>query len=434
MNTSRLEQVVFKLLGKLNYYLILRKITDDPVEGRNLFWSSLGWTLFGLGTLLVGGTVLQTYLVKVGLSNIQLGLISFSGGMGFTVGTLLLPGLADRAKKCIRAVALCMLPPIFLPLALIIINLGGPGLIEVAVVFWTLIMLSAFVQFVLAYQNMVSAGMWTLTFGNSTRGKAFGLQGIMVGIASIAMGSLSIKILAEMGYPEGFTLCFVGAIFLYSLSALTIHKLKPLTDITKPYPRSSVSPVKALRKLFSMRKFQILIVPNILRGVTTMGVVIFVMPVAIRRFNLPINYVGYVVISSAASAVFASLLITLFYKEGGAGRGCLLACCLATLGILGMVLSGRPLMFILFNTILMLGVAIEATLIPLGILEIAPKEVANSFFGARLLLTMVTLSFSSVLIGYLLDLFSPLWVFSGIGFLTFINGVLWLFSFPKAKD
>mgnify|MGYP003708179385 CR=1 FL=1 len=74
---------------------LFRSLSADPLQRRNCFWTVVSSSLGVASATSVAGPVLQTFLVKVGLTEARIGLYGSVTALASAAGLLSLMGVAN---------------------------------------------------------------------------------------------------------------------------------------------------------------------------------------------------------------------------------------------------------------------------------------------------------------------------------------------------
>ena len=409
----------------------LRWVTEDPLEQRNAFWMIAASLFTGAGSVFIGGPVLQTYLVRAGLTEGQIGIYGSVGALAGAAGLLTLVGVADRVQRRIRTVVICGSIACLGPLVLAGLSALPPERQTAGVVFSAVLLLALLLHPVGALKGMVHSSLLVRVIHVRIRGKLIGIGGLTSGVVVLGLGMLVAQILASMGFPRGFTLCFAVATPLLAAGALSNGKLAELPELKRPGRSGSALPWAAIWEVARLREFRVLLGPNALRGLDT-GVVYFAWIVGLQRLALPATYVGYAVTANAiAGAILGSMAVGLCADRWGPGRVVLGGDVLIATALVGMALTDSPPVFLGFYALSIFGGTLEGTAVPLGTYEIVAPEVMGAFNGARLMLLSAGSAVSMSLVGWLLQSCDSLPVFVAGAALKLVTGIWYGHGFRR---
>ncbi len=407
----------------------LTRLTDRPRERRNVVWLILTGVFQIIGELLNGGSVLQTFYVKVGLTNARIGLIGSAHQVANFASSSFI-GVADQVRRRVETISNLSLFMIITPLALLIISLFGEKHLTPGVTFAVMFSIGAIVGLMSGIRSMLGAGMQARVIRNEIRARVAGLGGIVGGLTGIGIGLAAAWILENIGFPRGFSLCFGAAVVFYIGAALVIRQLKEMPELSATVSTVSNSPIVAIRELWHLRQFRVLLAPFILRGIAG-SVVFFVMATGLRRLNLPVEYGGLAATAQAIAGVMGNITIALTVDRFGAGKVCFVAHSLTGLGLIGIVLTNTPAVFLILCFLLAYTGTVEDVAIPLGCYFIVPHQKMASFTGARFGLFALTHAVMMPAAGYLLDTFDPVPIFCGGAVVAVMTGAFYWYGFGQ---
>ncbi|MDP6106806.1 MAG: hypothetical protein QGI33_00005, partial [Candidatus Brocadiia bacterium] len=161
---------------------LLRRLTDNPLQRRNIFWLLSAGLLGSAGALFFQGPVLQTYLLEVGVTKAQIGLLGSVAGITGAGAMLALMGVADRIERRVRAEVLLGLVPVLTPIALVVLTLLSPLLQKASVVFGALLVLSLILPLVGSLAAMVHGSLYVRLIHVNVRGRLAGVSGLVCGL------------------------------------------------------------------------------------------------------------------------------------------------------------------------------------------------------------------------------------------------------------
>ena len=409
----------------------LHRLTPDPLERSNLFWMVVTGLITTSGIVLISGPVRQTFLVEVGLTEGQIGIYGSIAAATAAAGLLCLMGVADRIRRRVRALVIFSVfvgleAVVLATLALLDDDVRTPTLVFAAIVAVAIV-----VQPMNSLLNMVSPAVLVRVVRVQIRGRYTGFTGLLIGLASLVMGLAIAQILATVGYPLGYALCFAVAVPLLVGGGLAYSRLRESIELDGPPRRNSAFPWSAMGEVLRMREFRLLLAPNVLRGLGA-GAVFFSWVVGLKRLDLPPAYAGLAAtVEAAAGTILGSIIIGLYTDRWGAGRLLFASGVLMALALVGMVLTSSPLLFLAFFSVLVLGTSLEGKGVPLGTYELVPSTRIGAFNGARLMLLSGSMAISMPLVGQLLERMDALPVMAAGAVIKLTMGGLYWFAFRR---
>lgn len=410
----------------------LQKLTDNPQERHNVVWLGLSLLVKNADLPLFTGSELQTFQVKTGLTNSQIGWLGSFGQITTAVSMFSLVGVADRIKNRILANAWITLLMATYPAVLIILSLSPPSILCPRVVFPTMVSLEVIEKTLMALLGMVSSTMYVRTISNRIRGRFTGIIGVAGGIVGILLGVIAGNALKFLGYPHGFTVAFILAVILLAMAAGAMLRVKELPELMCEERNGSASPFSTVMEIIKMREFRLLLPPNIIRGLGD-GAGYFAMAMGLKRLSLPVEYAGWTTSMTYLAGLLGVASIGFTVDRFGPGRVLFWSDALIAVALVGLVLTPFPLIFLFFFWLMMFGGAIEGTTVPLAHFYIVPPKMMGAFMGTRLILLAGTSAIVTPIAGYLLDRINPVPIFVTCAFLKLTTGFLYWYAFNKGR-
>ncbi|MBM4050278.1 MAG: MFS transporter, partial [Planctomycetes bacterium] len=268
---------------------LMRNLTDDAQERRNVFWRTLAMVLTGAAMALYGGELWAGFVTEAGFSMTQIGILGSVSQFAGAFGLLAFMGLADRIQNRIRAYTLCILVTAVFPVivsALVGMKVGVPALL---VSFAGLAIIN---QLISAIPIMLDYPVIVRTISPAIRGRLFAILTVACGVLPILTGVLSAVLLKNLAFPTGYVCCFLAAAVMVVLRAATFSAQKELPSLAVPGASRSALPFAAIVDVLKMKEFQWLAGPHVLRGLTA-SVIGFAVPQGLKLGILPPEYPGY---------------------------------------------------------------------------------------------------------------------------------------------
>jgi len=411
---------------------LLSTLRSNALQRRNVI-AQLTARLFGAaGMALVAPPLVQSFMLKVGLTKGQIGTIGSVASISGAAGMCLLMGVSDRIERRVRTVVLCSLVAVLTPVALAALSLLGAEFRTAGVVFAVLAAVALLRGPIESLGAMVSSALYVRTMHVHIRGRVTGINGLIAGVTGALFGLIGARILQLKGFPAGYALCFGLAPLFIMAGAAFRARLVELPELQRPGRRGSAFPWAAIWEVLKLREFRVLLGPNLLRGFGT-GVVYFVWIVGKERLDLPAEYAGMATtVSAVAGNIFGSIAIGLTVDRWGPGFVCLLSEALTAFALVAVVLTGSPALFLAFFGLSVFGGTILANAVPLGTYEVAPAELMGAYNGARLMLLPLGGAVAMPAVGVLLQHYDPLPVFAAGALLHLVTGAWYWYGFVRA--
>ncbi len=405
-------------------------LTDRPLERRNVMWWILVSLFRGAAGRLSTGEVLQAFQVKLGIAKGMIGLISSSGGIAGAISMSSLMGIADKVRDRAAAVSNLLFLLAAVPLGLAILSLLADRGLTPFVAFAVMLALAAGDGFVANFMGLVWRSLFVHVIRNAIRGRYTGIDGLIIGFISIGVGLAAAKVLQQMGFPPGYTVCFGVAVALCVIAAMLLRQVKELPELMTARRTGSSSPVAALRDVWHLRQFRVLLIPFILRGIGD-GAAFFIMAIGLQRLNLPDQYAGLATGVGSAAAMAGYVTISLTVDRFGPGIVCFFGDLIIAGSLVGIILTKTPRLWLTLYFMRGYGGTMEGAGIPLGCYFIVPRELMGAFSGARLMLLMGISALAVPAAGYLLDHFDPVPIFFAAALVKIVAGILYWWGFSQ---
>jgi len=268
------------------------------------------------------------------------------------------------------------------------------------------------------------------TIAPGVRGRLFAILTTACGVLPILTGLLSARVLKDLAYPMGYVWCFVAAAVMVLLRAATFAAQREIPALAVPGASRSALPFTAIVDVLKMREFRLLAGPHVLRGLT-IAIVGFAIPQGLKMGILPPEYPGYATSVNWGAAVLAGIALGFIADRWGAGPSTLLGDALYALGMATALVTGSPLLFLVFYFVLQFGQNIESSAVPFGCTIVVPPERLGAFSSARLLVLTASGGLGSLLFGFLFDHCNPLLIFGLGAGLKLLNGVWFWYVFRR---
>lgn len=384
----------------------LNRLTKNETEQRNVLSLGLSMLIKNADQPMFTGTELQTFQVKAGLSTGLIGALGSIGQWTTVIAMFLLMGVADRIKNRVRANTLLTLAMAIYPMALVVLAFGPAFLRKTDVLFPVMIGMEVVDKITVALVSMVFFSMYARAISNEIRGRFTAIIGIVGGLVGMAFGVFASWILKKLGFPHGFGVAFSVAAVLMLAAAWANKHVREVPELCCEETQRSISPLSAIWGILCMREFKLLAPPNIFRGLGD-GATFFAMAVGLRQLNLGVEFAGYTTSLIYFGGLIGTAMVGGTVDKWGSGKVLLIADIITAIAMVGLVLSGTPLIFLAFFLLLQSAYTTESYTVPLAHLAIVPTAVIGAFTGARLMLLYGVNALSIFAVGLLLDRVAP---------------------------
>ena len=407
---------------------------ESNLKQRNSFLYLSKISICSFGNALFPLSVLQSYLLNIGLSYDDLALYTTLGTVVTSLVLFLLPGIADAVKKfstfrlSLFGISV-MLSAV--PVTLLLINLFAPDLPSGTIF---LLLTTAHVLSSLLYSGFNATFEPKSVVRMGLNGGGVARLVSLVNLSSYVACVLSSFIVPRFtDFPERKPYVWLPAlaILFITLGSLIIFLYRPGTEDSPVTERKHISPLHVCKQIFPLSQFRLLMIPNILRAVGD-SVRSFLTPIGLVLFVSSSTAVGLFTIAGAIGGMLGSLLLVLLQKRVDLGKLYLSAT--TTIGAI-LVAScairylpanfGLPL-YALVVAISALGFMLYGALPAVVTYKYVPNAVIGSFSALRLFILNIFSSAFGYVIGVVLDLGDHLFLpLSILALVTYVaSGVL----------
>ncbi|MEN6313900.1 MAG: MFS transporter [Clostridiaceae bacterium] len=410
---------------------ILRTISSDPTEYANMVFLLIRDALSGAAMIFASNAIIQSYLLKVGLSVTGIGIFGTTGNVASIAGILIFMGFTDRVVNRVRLLAITAIFYALTPLMLIGSTLL-PG-IDNRFLLTLLIAAGVLQNLALSLKNMLENKIFTRLIRMEICGRFLALDGVIVNVVSVFFSITASSILKALGFPGGFILLFICSFLLFNAAAFIIFRFKMLAIYPRVLADSGISAFNALPRIFKVREFRAFVLPNVLRGIA-MGGSYFAMAVGTKKLNLPPVYSTYMVLWGTIAAVFSNILFGFLIQCLGTGRICLSGSIIAAIGLVCMPFAKSPAMFLAFYFLMLFGQTFVDQGVPTGVYKIVPFEIMGIYTGGRFLLMTGGTALSTMVIGVFIDSGIVVRSLISVAVIQVVSGFLFFIGFCQFRQ
>lgn len=409
---------------------LLNKITTHPDEKRNLQRLSLSMMIQSADMPLFGGTALQAFQVKIGLSTSQMGMFGALSQVAGLASYFLCMGLADRIRNRVLAYAMSIAMMAVFPILLVLLSAGPAWMRRPHFALPVMITGSMLQTALVAFMALMASVVFVRAISPHIQGKSVSIIGAGGGLLGLATGAVSTVALARLGYPNGFTVSFALGVGLLLLAAFFTRNIKEIPELCVGATPTPIWPFQAVKTVVGTKEFKLLVWPNVLRGLCC-GAGGYAMVIGMNRFDLGVEYAGYTTLLASLGNIIGTAGIGFTVDRHGAGRVLLWSNLCMAMSLVGLALAPSLWMFLFAFFTMSVSLACEGTTVPLAHFAIVPQPILGAFSAVRLILFIGTIAISSMAIGYLLDQYSAAFVLGGSAVLSVVTGFVWLCAFNK---
>lgn len=354
-------------------------------------------------------SIVQAFLMSIGFVSFQLGLMNTFTNIAMMLSAFLFMGKIDRVptRKIVNLNSNLFIAIGILPVVLVILSLSGVTM-DLWVTFAVVGITWAVQSFFSGLRMMVDARVAKDIFRPETYGFAFGIDGIVSNMIGIAGGLLIQQVIERDSQGHGF-----GAVFLLSLLFIPgavifskkLHLIKKdpndLEEKAQSLLRSMSYALKSFGKAFEDKLLREISILHIIRGINS-GMFIFIFPLGVSRYGLPLSYAAYIVIVNAGAAIIGHFFVKQFYDRIGTLKSIYISSSICILSMAGFILFRSPVSFLLCLALYVVGNTVVGQSVPIGIFKVVPGNYLGTLTGVRFIIMQTAEALVAFTLGILI--------------------------------
>ena len=409
-------------------------VTDNHKERRNFKILITRDVFFTLHNILIALPIIQAFLISYGVTEPQLGTANFAVNIAMLISVIVFLGRLDKldSVKVIRTNMNAQYLVLLFPAVLLIMDVTGDR-IDPSLLFIIITGAWALAGFFAIFRLMIDTRVNQNMFRSSIFGYVYGIDGIIFNLAGV-IGSFLMRPLLERNYGNmsGFgisfiiALCMVPAIVFLSGKFTLIREPATNTDL------NSTLPFKYFKKAYSNKNLKYNMLLHIIRGLMN-GVAIFMLPIGIRYFDMPLSYAAYMVMIGSFTGIIGYVFIALFYDRAGTVKAVWLSSAIISFAAVGLIFINSPVVFLIMLAFITLGLTIISISVPIGTFKITPDNFISTFTGIRTFLMQTMEAAAALMLGLFMSALPIYIIVSFILILMVIQVVLAVLAF-KDED
>jgi hypothetical protein len=320
-----------------------------------------------------------------------------------------------------------------LPFSLVVISLTGKNL-STPVIFIFVVAMWSVQSFFGSPRTMIDSRVSQNIFRSNIFGYAYGLDGIIYNSIGVVMG-FAIKTIISRSYGgvSGYSVAFIASLiivpgFVYFSGKMRLLKVP---EINKNVRVDIL--FKSFIRAFKNRNLRYSTVLHIARGLLY-GVMVFILPIGIKYYDMPLSYAGYMVMISSFGGILAYLYITVFYDRMGSFKTVLAASILNAAAVAGLIVTRETVLYLVFIAMLYTGTTVVGISVPLGVFKITPSDFIGSYTGIRTLAMQVSQAAMSMLLGIFINRIPLISILGSAMLLVFFIAYFARSSFANEND
>ena len=380
--------------------------------------------LYTTGFMFCSGTVIQTFLLSVGLTESEVYIYNAVIQFVQVVVILGMTFIADKLKNVLKLYASLVLSMslIAVSLVLCVFFRSDATLIKV------MIFSSSFVvYFLLGVRQSIDYRIVYEIFDMNTLGKLMGVAIAVAGLVSFGVSTLYSYAITKFDYYDVMTVFFIISAVMMILAAVMSFSYKKINDVPEAEKKRGLD-----LSVFKNRTTRALALPSFFRGFAN-GIIGLITVVGISGGIVTIETAPYISIITQAATFLGNIAFALICRRVSNKTSLLVSSVIMAVAMPVAILPGNLTEFLVAYAIAYFAYMIISISVPMLICEIVPYEQIGSFTCIRMMLFTFGSVVASVVYKPLSDVMGYFWLFVFAGVLQIICGVAHYVTARKVK-
>lgn len=381
----------------------MRIDTSNRDEKRNVIFL-IGKDSFSiLSQTLISLTIVQAFLLSLGVQNFQLGVLNTLFNGALMLGMFLFMGKIDTINmgKIMsvnrKLVVTLVLFPAILVFTYIMGNKAGSFLVFAVVALGWCIQ-----NFFIGIRVMTESRIYRNIFRPETYGFVFGLDGIIFYTLAMLAGFLIKPLLDRSDGINGYGTLFIISLLIAPASVFFNSKLRLIGEQGSESNNGINNPFSSFSHSFRISVLRNISLLHVMRGALN-GMFVFILPVGVKYYGIPLSYAAYIIISNSAAGIIGYLFIYLFYDRIGTLKSVFIGAFMCFLAVAGLVATKNPTYFLLSVTFFVTGQTIFLQSVPNGTYKVVPSNFIGTFSGIRFFIMQTTEAIFAFMMGIMIN-------------------------------
>ncbi len=346
-----------------------------------------------------GGTIIQTFYDKIGLSSFEIGIYITAVNMINVLITVIFSNISDKAKKIKQPITLytALASAItfgFIPLCFVNENISHNLLLYI-------VLLIGLVQaLILALRAIYEYKFPYQIFEMKNYSSILATDGVLIGIVGIFPGIILSAFLKKYSYFSVMSICFIISALIMGAAAYVNHSFKIINGNTNSDIKlNKTSVMSSITALFRMKCFYVFIIPNFTRGIA-MGIIGMAAVIGLREAGFTNINGPYIAAFAAAANVLGSIVYAFLTRRMNLHAVNMIGSIMASLFPLSIL--GGPEIFLIFYSAAAFGIMMVNYSVPCMVYKFIPQESAGIYNAWRMIMTTAGSALASTIIGILI--------------------------------
>lgn len=366
----------------------------DSKSKSNYFKYVLSNVLYKISVLFCIGTIIQAFLLKIGLTEEQLYLYN-SITYGTQVAVMFaMTFISDKIKNVKIVMSITALSFVFLFIVLIV----GAILKEVGIVYIILLFAVSIICYIgYGMHSIMSYVFPYKVLDMSDYGKITGIVGGLGGGVTFGVSIIHSLIISNFDYNVSSIIFFIIAIICSMFCSLKYFEMKEIVgNISTPTK-------KDFAKVLKNKSLYLLLIPNFTRGITT-GIVGVITVIAIARGIVDVTSSSYVNVITQLAILVGSFGFAFLCKKIKV-RNLMLIGVLVVGALLPLtIIKNDIILFLTLYGIMYLFMIDVDTAIPVLVTEIIPEDEIGGYTSIRMMIFTAGTAIATLIITPIINL------------------------------
>lgn len=346
--------------------------------------------IYNVGYMFCTGSIVQTFLLHIGLSDRQVYLFTSVTLMAQVLMMLVMTFLSSRLRKIKLIGGISYLSFVLMATTFLLLTIW-PSLMGKT--FTVIIFIVSAISYVgVGLYNVVAYILPYHTIDMADYGKMVGISTALAGGMSFLFSFIYTYVISKIEYMRAMTIFFLFAILCFITTSVTVLSMK---EIKKQDPGKKTTKAD-LVAVFKNPDTYLLLIPNFARGIAG-GVITVIAVIGISTKIIDVSTSAWVNAAMQVGLFLGNAVYVGSCKKLSSGTLLIIS----TLGVcasLPFCVSGGAIMFFAVFTVAYFFRMMNDTAIPVVVSEIIPEEQIGAFTSIRLLVMTGAQSVSALII------------------------------------
>ncbi len=380
--------------------------------------------IYATGFMFCSGTVLQTFLLTVGLSEQDVYVYNAVIQAVQTVVILAMAFLADKLKHVMKLYASIVMSVTLIAVSLILcVFLRTDAVAVKALVFAS----SVIVYFLIGVRNAVDYRILYEILDMDTVGKLMGTAIAVSGLVSFGASALYSYAIKKFDYYDVMTVFFIASAALLLISSLLCFSYKKVNDMPESEKKRGLD-----LSTFKSRTTRELAVPSLFRGFAN-GIIVLITVVGISSGIVTTQTSSYISIITQAATFLGNIAFAVICKRMSNKTSLLLSSVIMAVAMPVAIMHGNITEFLIAYALAYFAYMIVSIAVPMLVCEIVPYEQIGSFTCIRMMLFTFGSVIASLVYKPLADSIGYFWLFVIAGALQIVCGAAHYLTAVRVK-